>query len=328
MELLRINPVQVQTYEEVAHEVVSSSAFIESNTENVPQGEIRDRHVIPVFLKDNEPTISHTEFIDVVSQAAQDTFGLRYLPDADIRVSHPVKGRTYEARHKKAQDLHHHEKTIYYERMAFMITIPGVQDLVSGNLLELTVGGVKAYHLDNLNSMKGSLEHFKVFIGFKNRVCTNLCVSSDGVILDLKVRNLDELFEKVSELISNFNAVQSLRNLSTFSAYELEERQFAQIIGRGRMYQFLPKPLRNEIPELMINDTQISRIAECYYSDPNFSRSESGSIDLWRFYNLFTGANKHSYIDKFLERGVNGHQFTEQIRHALDNPNSDFWYLS
>lgn len=328
MELLRINPVQVQTYEEVTHEVVSSSAFIEANTENVPQREIRDRHVIPVFLKDNEPTISHTEFIDVVSQAAQDTFGLMHLPEADIRVSHPVKGRTYEARHKKAQDLHHHEKTIYYERMAFMITIPGVQDMVSGNLLELTVGGVKAYHLDNLNSMKGSLEHFKVFIGFKNRVCTNLCVSSDGVILDLRVRNLDELFEKVSELISNFNAVQSLRNLSSFSGYELEERQFAQIIGRGRMYQFLPKPLRNEIPELMINDTQISRIAECYYSDPNFSRSESGSIDLWKFYNLFTGANKHSYIDKFLERGVNGHQFTEQIRHALDNPNSDFWYLS
>lgn len=328
MELLRINSFPVQNVEEVTAEVVSSSAFIEANTEAMHLREIRDRHVIPVFLKDNEPTISHTEFIDVVSQAAQNAFGLRSLPTADIRVSHAVKGRTYEARHKKAQDLLHHEKTIYYERMAFMITIPGVQDMVSGNLLELTVGGVKAYHLDNLNSMKGNYEHFKVFIGFKNRVCTNLCVSTDGVKLDLRVRTLDELFEKVSELIANFDAVRYLRNLSTFSAYELEEKQFAQIIGRGRMYQFLPKALRNEIPELMINDTQISRIAECYYSDPNFSRSESGSIDLWRFYNLFTGANKQSYIDKYLERGVNGYQFTEQIRHALENPYSDFWYLS
>ena len=328
MELLRINSYAVQTVEEVTAEVVSSSAFIEANTEAIPLREIRERHVIPVFLKDNEPTISHTEFIDVVSQAAQDSFGLRALPSADIRVSHAVKGRTYEARHKKAQDLMQHEKTIYYERMAFMITIPEVQDLISGNLLELTIGGVKAYHMDNLNSTKGSFEHFKVFIGFKNRVCTNLCVSTDGVMLNLKVRNLDELFTKVCELIANFDSVRCLRNLSTFSDYELEEKQFAQIIGRSRMYQFLPKVLRNEIPEMMINDTQVSRIAECYYSDPNFSRSSSGSISLWRFYNLFTGANKQSYIDKFVERGVNGYELTQQIKVALDDPFSNFWYLS
>lgn len=328
MELLRINSYGLEPVEEVTAEVVSSSSFIEANTELVSFSEMRDRHVIPVFLKDNEPTISHCDFVEAVGVAAKDYFGLAHFPTPDIRVSHPVKGRVYEARHKKAQDLLPNEKTIYFERMAFMITIPGIRDEISGNLLELTVGGVKAYHLDNLNATKGSLEHFKIFIGFKNRVCTNLCVSTDGVKLDLKVRTVEELFEKVMELISGFDAIRYLRDLSTFTAYELEERQFAQIIGRSRMYQFLPKTLRNEIPELLINDTQVSRIAEHFYHDPNFSRNDSGSIDLWKFFNLFTGANKQSYIDKYLERGVNGFEFTDQVRKALDNPHSDFWYLS
>jgi hypothetical protein len=328
MELLRIDrlPIHHRAPETPVLEVPSS--FIEANTETVEFREMRDQHVIPVYLKDNEPAISHCEFVEAVSLAAQESFGLPHLPDASIRVSHPVKGRVYEARHKKAQELLNHEKTIYFERMAFMITIPGVRDEISGNMLELTIGGVKAFHLDNLNSCKGSPEHFKVFIGFKNRVCTNLCVSTDGVKLDLKARSVEDLFQQVCELISGFDAVRFLRNLSLFTAYELEERQFAQIIGRSRMYQFLPKPLRTEIPELLINDTQVSRIAEHFYHDPNFSRSQSGTIDLWRFFNLFTGANKQSYIDKYFERGVNGYDFTEQIRLALDSTHPDFWYLS
>jgi hypothetical protein len=328
MELLRINQMNLEPVQEITAEVISSSSFIEANTEPVSLAEMKGRHVIPVFLKDNEPTISHCEFVETVALAAQDFFRLSTAPTPDIRVSHPVKGRVYEARYKKASDLLPNEKTIYFERMGFMITIPGIQDQVSGNLLDLTLGGVKAYHLDNLNSCKGSLEHFKVFIGFKNRVCTNLCVSTDGVKLDLRVRTVEELFAKVLELIEGFDAVSYLRNLESLKGYELEERQFAQIIGRSRMYQFLPKVLRNEIPELLINDTQVSRIVEAYYQDVNFSRSESGAIDLWRFYNLFTGANKQSYIDKFLERGVNGYEFTEQIRQSLDSSYPDFWYLS
>ena len=328
MELLRIDRLPVRPRPNTSLEVSAKSSFLEANTEAVDFCEMRDTHVIPVFLKDNEPAISHCEFVETVSQAARDCFGLGLFPDANIRVSHPVKGRVYEARHKKAQDLLHHEKTIYFERMAFMITIPEIQDEISGNLLELTVGGVKAFHLDNLNACKGGLEHFKIFIGFKNRVCTNLCVSTDGVKLDLKVRSVEDLYKQTIEMIAGFNPVGFVRNMASLTAYELEEKQFAQIIGRCRMYQFLPKNLRSEIPELMINDTQVSRIAESFYQDANFSRSSNGSIDLWRFFNLFTGANKQSYIDKFLERGVNGYEFTERIRHALDSSHPDFWYLS
>ncbi|WP_343671721.1 DUF3871 family protein [Chitinophaga sp.] len=35
--------------------------------------------------------------------------------------------------------------------------------------------------------------------------------------------------------------------------------------------------------------------------DDSFCREVDGSINLWTLYNLFTGANKSSYIDTFLE---------------------------
>lgn len=327
MELLRIDRLQATSTKPPAKVLTTSSKFIEANTEVVSWDEIRNRHVIPVFLKDNEPTISHCEFVQVVSQAAQDCFNLPDFPEAEIRVSHPVKGRVYEARHKKAQDLQPTEKTIYFERMAFMVSIPSIQDQVSGNRLELTIGGVKAYHLDNLNSTKGNPEHFKVFIGFKNTVCTNLCVSTDGVKLDLKVRSVEELYDQALILMENFNPVGFLRNMASLTAFDLEENQFAQIIGRCRMYQFLPKDLRTVIPELLINDTQVSRIVEAFYQDSSFARTSDGTIDLWRFYNLFTGANKHSYIDKYLERGVNSWDFTNRVRGVLDGSYPDFWYM-
>ncbi|SDZ48680.1 MULTISPECIES: DUF3871 family protein [Rhodonellum] len=325
MELLRINNhMEVM---DISHVEVSTSPFLEANTSEVSLREIRERHVIPVFLKDNEPTISQVEFVEVVAEAARDVFGLGTTPIPTVRVSHPIKGRTFDARHKKAQDLLPHEKTIYNERMAFMLTIPGITDEIGGNTLELSVGGVKAYNLDNLNSVKGSPEHFKVFVGFRNFVCTNLCVSTDGAKLDIRAKSLEDLYQQVFLLFQEYDAVKQLSQMNQFTGYFLEERQFAQIIGRARLYQFLPRELKVEVPELLINDTQVSRIAECYYSDPNFQRQDNGSIDLWKFYNLMTGATKHSYIDKYLERGVNSFDFTRQVQGALESPSHNFWYL-
>jgi hypothetical protein len=77
--------------------------------------------------------------------------------------------------------------------MAFIIEIPSIANDIDGNRLSLTVGGVKAYNLDNLYNRKGADEHFKVFIGFQNSVCTNLCVWTDGLLGDLKVKNGSQL---------------------------------------------------------------------------------------------------------------------------------------
>ena len=64
----------------------------------------------------------------------------------------------------------------------FVIEVPSIYTDMDGSTLFLTIGGVKALNLDNLYSRKGADEHFKIFIGFKNSVCTNLCVCGRMVI--------------------------------------------------------------------------------------------------------------------------------------------------
>ena len=64
---------------------------------------------------------------------------------------------------------------------------------VNGNTLSVWFGRVKGYNLDNLSATKGSDQHFKIFTGFQNKVCTNLFVWTDGYLGDLKVAGLGQL---------------------------------------------------------------------------------------------------------------------------------------
>jgi hypothetical protein len=52
-----------------------------------------------------------------------------------------------------------------------------------------------------------------------------------------------------------------------------------------------------------------------------------GKLSLWNLYNLFTGANKSTFIDQFLYRSVHAFEFTEKIRHALEGK-AKSWYLN
>ena len=190
------------------------------------------------------PQSSHQEFIDIVGQAAHLAFQQERISDPAIRVSHAIKGRIPEAVGKTAKDLLEHEKTIYYERMAFLYDIPTISEGINGNKLSLSVGGVRAYNLENCMDRKCE-ERFKVFIGFKNRVCTNLCVSTEGFMDDLRVRTLSELFNRAVQLFGMFNLEKELRTLENLSEYSLSEHQFAQLVGRLRMYQSLKPPRRS-----------------------------------------------------------------------------------
>lgn len=53
----------------------------------------------------------------------------------------------------------------------------------------------------------------------------------------------------------------------------------------------------------------------------------AGNINLWRFYNLLTGANKSSYIDTFLDRTVNALSFTQVLLNSL-RTGQYLWYLN
>ena len=124
-----------------------------------------------------------------------------------------------------------------------------------------------------------------------------------------------------------FNPVYQLRQSATLLDYQLTEQQFAQIIRRCRMYNHLPYERRKDIPALLLGDIQIGAVCKAYYTDESFCQSKDGSINLWRLYNLFTGANKSSYIDNFLDRSANSYQFIENLKSALQNKSTN-WFLS
>lgn len=305
---------------------LSNQMFIQANTEPVGLIDLKEKCIIPNFSKDNETTISHQEFIEVIYNAVSRLFPNEYIPAPDIKVSHQIKGRIPEAIGKPAKDLLEFEKTMYYERMAFTINIPSIRNTINNNELSLSVGGVRAYNHENLYSKK-TVEKFKLFIGFQNSVCTNLCVHTDGFQSEVKVDSPFQLEAKAIELFSNYDMNEHMLEMHSLGDYELTESQFVQFIGRARLYQYLPKPLKQHIPVLELNDGQINAVAKAYFEDENFSCLGSNSISLWNLYNLFTGSVKSSYIDTFLERTVNAHQLTKGFRNALEGDTTYQWFL-
>ncbi|QSB27687.1 DUF3871 family protein [Flavobacterium sp. CLA17] len=301
--------------------------FIEANTTEINLDHLKNNCVIPVFSKDNERTIAHQEFIEIAQESLSRVFLNTNFDKPEIRVSHQIKGRTPGAIHKNVNDLLEHEKTQYFERMAFIIRVPGIVDTINGNEIALTIGGVRSYNLENLYSKK-TFEKFKFFIGFQNKVCCNLCVWSDGFVDDMKVDSYQELQSKILSVIKHYNAEKHLLGMKELSQHSLTENQFAQLIGRTKLYQHLPKNDKSVIPCLNFTDSHINTIAKDYYEDASFSRNQQGDINLWDVYNLFTQANKSSYIDTFLDRNVNAFDFTQGIQKTLIGNGDYHWFLS
>lgn len=325
-----MNTQTISTVDTSTDQQHNASPFIEANTQEVTLAEIEMNHTIPVFLKDNESLISHPEFIDLTIGIVHHAFSGETILEPNIRVSHPIMGRIPEAKHKAAKDLKDHETTIYYERMAFVIQIPTISKQVNGNTLTLTIGGIKAYNQDNIYRCKGAPEHFKVFVGFLNKVCTNMCVWNEGFCKTLKVSTSRQLESAIFEMVRDFcnsGYYSHFNYWDHLSDVELSEDQFAHLLGRAKLYQYLPNKMKANIPELLLNDTQVSAIAKEFYSNPNFGNPEGGAINLWKLYNLFTGATKSTYIDSFLEKGMNASAFIHQLTHALEEK-EDFWFLN
>ncbi len=297
-------------------EETSDIHFMVANTIQMDLKELTQRHTIPVFAKDNESTISHQELIETVAYVADQIFGGETILKPAIRVSHPIKGRVPSAVGKPAKELLEHEKTLYFERMAFAIEIASINDKVAENSLNLTVGGVRAYNLTNLYTRKTE-EHFKLFIGFQNRVCTNLCISTDGFKSDVKVRTIAELAKSAYNLFGEFNVYREIEKYNNLPQTLITESQFAQIVGRARMFQNMPYKDRKELPQFPLSDSQVNLVVKDYYSNESFCRDNSGNINLWKLYNLFTGANKMSYIDSFLDRNVSCHGFVNGLHEAI-----------
>lgn len=335
MEVSVINPVsvisevQVSSAENKKQQISfsSDSQFINSNTIEVTYEHLQKDCIIPVFSKDNESTISHVEFIETAYEVVEHLFSGEQINYPAVRVSHPVRGRVPEAMGKPAAQLEEKDKTVYYERMAFLIEVPSLKFKVGSNELSLTIGGVRAYNHENLFNKK-SEEKFKVFIGFKNKVCTNLCISTDGLKTELKAFSSHDLCTGIFELIKSFKADKLMHDLKKLPEVTMTERQFAHVIGRMRMYGIMPPALKKGIPTLLLTDNMINSVVKDYYFDENFSRNgHDGALNMWNFYNLLTESNKSSYIDTFLDRSANSLDIVQHLTSAISN-NENSWYLN
>lgn len=327
MELIAVNNIedQIISEQEITTTVNNNkTSFMEANTTQVTLEHLKNDCIIPVFSKDNESTISNSQFISKTMEISQKMFP--DLGEPQIRVSHTIKGRIPSAIGKPVKELLEHEKTIYYERCAFVIEIPSIRKNVNRNELSLTIGGVRSYNQENLYSKK-SLEKFKIFIGFQNKVCLNLCISTDGFTNEIRIGSISELEEKVNQLFQSYNMEGHLGMMEKVSKYQLSEKEFAHFIGKTRMYQHLSKAEQLDIFPIALNDSQINNIVKDYYNCPNFCRNEDGSINLWYLYNLFTGANKSSYIDSNLERNVNVYGLINNLGNSVENKSPN-WFLT
>lgn len=317
MELIVNNPSEhiIETNEVTSR---GNSQFIGANTKAVSLSHLKDDCVIPVFAKDNESSISHYQFINKTLEITNQMFPGINIEEPDIRVSHIIKGRVPSAIGKPAKELLEHEKTLYYERCAFTIEIPSIKQLVNDNELSLSIGGVRAYNQENLYSKK-TLEKFKLFIGFQNTVCTNLCVSTDGFSNDIRIGSIEALENRAVELFQSYNMERHLEVMKNMSEFKLSEQEFAHFIGKTKMYLHLRKQQQHGIYPIGLSDSQINHVVKDYYRCPNFSRDIDGSISLWNLYNLFTEANKSSYIDSNIERNVKSYGLINNLTNSISN---------
>lgn len=302
--------------------------FIESNTSGITLEELTYRNIIPTFC-DNTLTISHQNFIGAVSKAAGQIFG--ELTPVECRVSHPIIGRIPSAQNKKADELTEEEKTIFYQRLAWVCHVKDLARTINGQTVNLCIGGVRAYNEDRLYRPQTPMK-FKIFAGWKVRVCSNLCLTCDGFSGTIECMTEADIMQKASELFSGFKACkeETLGLLENLQSTPVSEELFCKITGRLRLYQFLPVSEQKRLPSLNIGDQAINTMVKGYVSNPCFGKKEGKDITCWDLLQLANEAVKSAYIDRWLERNLNCTDFASGIQRAIEGKDTGGygWFLN
>ena len=302
--------------------------FIESNTQAITIEELATRCIVPTF-SDNSLTIAHQNAIAAVYKAAEDVFG--ELTPPECRVSHAINGRVASAIHKPTKDLTDEEKTIFYQRLAFVAHVKSLTRIVAGQKIELTIGMCRAYNEDKLYSRK-SPEKMKIFAGWKVRVCSNLCLTNDGNSGTVEVLTEADVYQKSYELFRRFDPEKydTLKLIENLHNTRISESQFCYLIGRLRLYQALPNEVQKTLPIIEIGDAAANAAVRGFVSNPNFGLKEGeGSISLFEMLQLFNEAIKQTYIDKWVDRNQNCTDFAIGIQRALLGSDTEgySWFL-
>ena len=304
------------------------SNFIESNTQAITLKDLTEKNIIPTF-SDNSLTISHQNFIGAVTKVANNVFG--ELTPVECRVSHPIIGRIPSAQHKKAFELLESEKTIFYQRMAFVCHVLNLAREINGQTVNLCIGGVRAYNEDKLYSRKSPMK-FKVFVGWQVRVCSNLMLTCDGNSGTIECMTEADIMQKTLELYNGFNVQreEALHRLENLHTTPISEELFCKIIGRMRLYQALPINEQRKLPPLTLGDSTVNAMVKNYVTNDNFGKRNNQDITCWNFLQLANEAVKQTYIDKFLDRNQNCTDFSIGIQRAIEGTDTEgySWFIS
>lgn len=303
--------------------------FIESNTQAITLEELTTKNIIPTF-SDNTLTISHQNFIGMVYKAAEQIFGDLTMPE--LRVSHPIIGRIPSAQHKRISELIEQEKTIFYQRMAFCFKVRNLTRTINGQTVNLVIGGCRAYNEDKLYARQSAMK-FKIFVGWRVRVCSNLCLTCDGNSGTIECLTEADIMQKSLELFRNFepHKEETLHLLENLNNTRITEEQFCKIIGRLRLLQFLPNDEQKQHPAFNLGDQGVNWMVKGYVSNPNFGRKDGEDITCWNLLQLGNEAVKQSaYIDRFIERNQNATDFAIGIQKAINGEYTEGydWFLS
>ncbi len=268
METTLIYNEQTDSYVE-QNQAEQSSPFILGNTQEIELQSLQDDYLIPVFSRDNTETISHSEFINTIMDAAQTFFQGEQFQSPKIRVSHEMKLRTRAGSGKLVENLNSNDSGSYFQRMMFMIEIPSITHNVNGCDLNLQIVGVRSYHETNLLGNSSQKQTFQLGIGFLNQVCTNMCLSSSSVNTAIKVTNTAELYQYATELFSSYDSERHIEQMRALQETKIEVHTFAQFLGKCRLYSALPQRLKTELtlPELILTEAQINNCVRDYYRD-------------------------------------------------------------
>ena len=100
---------------------------------------------------------------------------------------------------------------------------------MNGEEVHLCIGGVRSLNEENLYARK-SPEKFKIFIGWRVKVCSNLMLLNDGLTGRLEVMSDADIYSSALRLFQDFNPEQNLRLLENLGRTNISQEQFCQII--------------------------------------------------------------------------------------------------
>lgn len=328
-----ITPDPVWEVQESLHDTYTERHpnFIEGPSNEISMEDLTTKNIIPTF-SDNSLTISHQKFIETTRKAAEVIFGNGNVTAAEARVSHPIIGRIPSAQHKKASELTDEEKTVFYQRLAWIAHITTMNTSINGQQVSLTIGGTRSYHEDKLYAKRNAMS-FRIVIAFRVRLCSNLMITTqNGMSEKLLCMTEADIFQHALQLFQRFNEVkeQTLYDLEALNNTWLSQEQFCKIIGRLRLYQALPNTQQKQLPLILLGDSVVNAATKEYIKNPNFGMGNGdGSISCWQLMQLLNEAVKNSYSDLWIERNANCTSFATGIANALNGTDNSYgWFLN